>query len=451
VAESLEQKIQRVGNPALMLRNAPALRYPFPYQTEWTGWPNEQWAWKNTTVLFDQSHHMTDVYFKGPDVKRLLSDTGINSMANLGRNRAKQFVACNYDGRVIADAVLFGIEDDEYSLVGTPIAPNWVAYQAEAGGYDVEVRHDERSPSNPTGRRTYRYQLNGPRTQDIIEKASGGAFEHIRFFRMGEIEIAGTPLRALNHTMSGVPGEEYTGLELMGPVEHAQEVLDAILRAGEEFGLRRAGARSYPSTVYESGWIPLPTPAIYSGEAMRPYREYLSANSLEAILSIEGSFASDDIEDYYQLPWDLGYGSLLKFDHDFIGRDALHELADAPHKTKVWLRWNNDDVVRIMRDSLFGEGSRPKIIDLPNAIPSTIMFDTVLSDDRVIGLSTWGGYTVNLRQFCSLGMIDESEARDGAEVQLVWGQPDGGAGKPLMEPLHVQTTLRATVSTRPPL
>ena len=38
---------------------------------------------------------------------------------------------------------------------------------------------------------------------------------------------------------------------------------------------------------------------------------------------IAGSFVSDDIEDYYTNPWELGYGNHLKFDHDFIGRDAL--------------------------------------------------------------------------------------------------------------------------------
>ena len=38
---------------------------------------------------------------------------------------------------------------------------------------------------------------------------------------------------------------------------------------------------------------------------------------------------SDDIEDYYTNPWDLGYGSFVKFDHDFIGRDALEAIDPA--------------------------------------------------------------------------------------------------------------------------
>jgi vanillate/3-O-methylgallate O-demethylase len=449
--ESLEDKIRAAGGPVRMLRTLPAVHYPFWYPTEWTTWFNEQSAWRDSAVLFDQSHHMSDVHFTGPDVKRLLSDTGINSPATLGRNRAKQFVACGYDGRFIGDAILFGLEDDEYSLVGGPLAANWVAFQAQHGGYDVEVTRDDATLFNPTGRRrVWRYQLNGPRTQGIIEKAVGGPVEHIKFFRMGELQIAGTPVRVLNHTMSGVPGRDYTGLELWGPAEHGQRVLDTLLEAGVEFGLRRGGAISYLSSGHESGWIPVMVPAIYNQDEMKPYREYLPGFSAEGALPLEGSFVSDDIEDYYVYPWDLGYGSLLRFDHDFIGRSALEERADAPHRRKVWLHWNGEDVARVWCDSLFGTGDRPKIISIPNLNPATTYYDTVLKDDRPIGVSTWGGYTVNIRRVVTLAVIDEAEARDGADVEVVWGEPDGGAGRALSEPHHAQTSIRATINTRPP-
>jgi len=58
-----------------------------------------------------------------------------------------------------------------------------------------------------------------------------------------------------------------------------------------------------------------------------PYREWLSGNSWEANASLGGSYDSDDIQDYYQTPWDLGYGKVINFDHDFIGRAALEKLA----------------------------------------------------------------------------------------------------------------------------
>ena len=73
---SLQQLLDQAGNPARMLRSLPAMHYKMPFDPEYTTWRDEQRAWKETTVLFDQSHHMMDLYVKGPDVKRLFSDPG---------------------------------------------------------------------------------------------------------------------------------------------------------------------------------------------------------------------------------------------------------------------------------------------------------------------------------------------------------------------------------------
>ena len=48
-----------------------------------------------------------------------------------------------------------------------------------------------------------------------------------RFFNIGEFVIAGCTIKALNHTMSGVPGQEMTGLEMTGPSEQGPEVMAA--------------------------------------------------------------------------------------------------------------------------------------------------------------------------------------------------------------------------------
>jgi vanillate/3-O-methylgallate O-demethylase len=445
---TLEQAIQQAGGPARMLRSLPAAHYKMPFDPEYTTWRDEQRAWRETSVLFDQSHHMTDLYVKGPDVKRLFSDLGVNSFEKFGKDKAKQFLACNHDGQVISDAILFGFDDDEYVLVGTPAAPNWVQFHIETGDYDVTFVRDERSEANPKGRLTFRYQLNGPLTQKILEKAHGGALEHIKFFNMGRFEIAGTPVRALNHTMAGVPGREMTGLELVGPADAGPEVLAALLTAGEEFGLRQGGSISYVSTIYESGWIPAPLPAIYTDDLLAAYRSWLPVLGLEGFASIGGSFASENIEDYYSTPWDLGYARNIKFDHDFVGREALERRAQQPHRKKVWLRWNEADTARVFADGLYrAPGERPRSLELPITSFTHFQYDQVRRDDRMVGLANFSGYTVNIDGLCSLAMIDESEAVDGAELTLLWGQ-DPGSPKPGLDP-HVQTEIRTTVSTTP--
>ena len=49
---------------------------------------------------------------------------------------------------------------------------------------------------------------------------------------------------------------------------------------------------------------------------MKAYRQWLPAASYEGTGSIGGSFNSNDIEDYYMSPYELGYGPFVKFDHD---------------------------------------------------------------------------------------------------------------------------------------
>jgi glycine cleavage system aminomethyltransferase T len=158
--QSLEDLLQTVDSPVELLRNSQIGPYAFPVvKHEFTNWREEQRSWRESCALFDQSHHMTDLYIKGPDTIRLLSELGINTFKNFKHNKAKQFVACNYDGYVIGDAILFYLAPDEAVLVGRPPALNWTQFHAETGDYDVSVERDERSFDNKGQRKSYRYQV----------------------------------------------------------------------------------------------------------------------------------------------------------------------------------------------------------------------------------------------------------------------------------------------------
>jgi len=449
--ETLEQKIQEAGGDVVeMLRNAPIGTFAFPYRPEYSNWRDEQESWAKTAVLFDQSNHMTDVYFEGPDVKKFFAETAVNNFATFGRNKAKQFVGVNEDGHMVGDSILFGLEDDKYSLVGTGIAGNWAAYMASTSGFDIEVSFDLASIINDQPRTIFRFQIQGPVALKVVEKASAGALPDIKFFTMGDFSIGGVPVRALNHTMVGHPGLEHTGLEVIGPLEDGPAVWAALVEAGRDFGLQEGGGIAYPTTALETGWIPFPVPAIYTGASMKGYREHLSVATLEANYALAGSLVLPNIDDYYVTPYDLGYGRVVNFDHDFVGRDALLRIQDEPHAHKVWLYWNQEDCARVLADSLFkryGEG-RTKYMTQPFTEYALSENDVIHVGGRPVGRSTYCSYTVNIGSFASIAMIDEEYAANGTEVTLVWGEPDGGTSKPGVE-RHEQTEIRATVRTTP--
>jgi vanillate/3-O-methylgallate O-demethylase len=445
---NMQELLDASENIVQLLRNSQIGAYVYPVVPyEFSNWRREQRAWRESAVLFDQSHHMVNLFLRGPDAVKLISETGINSVANFPVNMAKQFVPTTPAGHVIGDGILFHLDEEEFVWVGRAPVSNWLTYRAESGGYNVEVEKDDRSPSHPYGkpvtRKYWRFQIQGPNAWQVIEKVNGGPVEQLKFFRMAQMNVGGRQVRTLRHGMAGEPG-----LELWGPYETYDETREAILAAGEEFGLEPCGARAYASNTLESGWIPSPLPAIYTGEDLRGYREWLPAAGYEATNALAGSFVSDDIEDYYLNPWELGYGPFVKFDHEFVGRDALEQIDAERQRKKVTLAWDGEDMATLFA-SLFDTDEDPyQFFDLPIANYGSSNFDSVLDDDgNVIGFSMFTGYSANEKRALSLATV-KAEVELGSEVHVVWGEPDGGTHKKTVEP-HRQFTVRAIVSPVP--
>ncbi len=130
------------GNTVEHLRNSQLGTYIYPVvPAEFSNWRREQKAWRETAVLYDQSHHMVNVFLKGPDAIKVIERTAINSVENFPVGRAKQYIPTASNGGVIGDGILFHDAEDSYIFVGRAPASNWLKYHAETGGFnDVDVR-----------------------------------------------------------------------------------------------------------------------------------------------------------------------------------------------------------------------------------------------------------------------------------------------------------------------
>jgi vanillate/3-O-methylgallate O-demethylase len=254
---------------------------------------------------------------------------------------------------------------------------------------------------------------------------------------MTQFSIAGRRVRALRHGMAGQPG-----FEIFGPWADGADVLAAVLEAGREYGIVRAGAKAYSTANLESGWIPTVVPAIF-GPELQAYREWLDVGALG---SLGGSMDAADISDYYVTPYDIGYGRTVRFDHDFLGRDGLERVADGPHRAKVTLVWSPDDVAAAVR-SLCEPGDPAKFIEWPKARYAFFQVDKVLRDGAAAGLSLDLGYIANERAFVSLATVDAAASEPGTEVTVLWGEEPNSA-KPGVE-RHRQVSIRATVAPAP--
>jgi vanillate/3-O-methylgallate O-demethylase len=440
--ESLAQAIARVGSPVELLRNQNWPAFTFPVAPEFTNWRDEQRAWNTSVALMDQSHHMTQLFLWGDDLIPMLEGISPNTFATFRPGVAKQLISVNKDGYLIGDGILFYIAEGEEGLVlvGHHMLIDWVRFnveKAQAAGTDVHMRLDPNSHMRQGPPTFYRYELQGPHADIVMEKIFGGPVPDVKFFHIADVTIAGRPVKALRHGMAGQPGFEF-----FGPWEDNELVLDAIMDAGAEHDIRRVGAKAYSSSPLESGWVPTPFPAIFDDD-FAEYREWLPADRAG---SIGGSLYSADIHDFYMTPHDLGLGRSVRFDHEFHGREALERHAASPRRHKVTLIWNSEDVAAVVRSQI-EPGTPGKYLDFPKARYGLYQMDEVLRDGERVGISTDAGYVAFDQLYMSLATLDLG-IPEGTEVEVVWGE-DPISAKDSVDAHHRQMRIRATVAPAP--
>jgi glycine cleavage system aminomethyltransferase T len=441
-AASLEQRLTDAGGPVKLLRSAPLGPYTFPViPPEYTNWRDEQRAWKEGVALLELSYHMAELHLRGPQALALLAHLGVNRFDPFAVKRAKQLVLAGHDGFLIGDVILFREEEEFFRLVGAPFASDWVQFHAETGDWQVEVERDDPLSIRSGDRDVYRVQLQGPLALQLMRDVTDNKLPEIGFFQVGEFKIAGRTVRALRHGMAGEPG-----FEIYGPWKEQPIIRAALDRAGEKYGMRKVGALAYATTAQESGWMPMPLPAIYHGAQMRAYRQWLTAFHLETVGSLGGSFLSHNIVDYYVDPVEVGYGPLIDFDRDFIGREALRSKFRNPTRKKVTLLWNKEDVADIQRTALFPTGVPTKYINTPYSMYATFESDAVLKGNGPAGVSQWSAYSSNARSFISLALVNIEHSEPGTELTMLWGEPD--SARATVEK-HEVREIRVTVAPAP--
>ncbi|MBR9762856.1 MAG: aminomethyl transferase family protein [Rhodobacteraceae bacterium] len=448
--QNLTSVISGAGNPVDLLRNSRSGIYVYPVVApEFSNWRSEQKAWRDTAVLFDQSHHMDELIVEGPDAEAFLAYVGINGFKNFDLNKAKHFVPVTPAGHVIGDMIIFREREDKFVLVGRAPTANWTKFQAAIGKWNVRLHHDPRSDSRPEGERVlrthYRFQIQGPDANKIFDEINGGPVPDIKFFNVDWINIGSRKVQALRHGMAGAPG-----LEIWGPYKDKDYILSTILEAAAKVGvdLRRVGSRAYSTNTLESGWIPSPLPGIYTGDGMmNEYRDWLGADAYEAVGSIGGSFVSSNIEDYYTNPFELGYGFYIGWKKDdFIGKDALTKLKDAPtNRKKVTFEWNPEDVLKVIASN-FEDGVPYKWIDFPQPNYASSSADMIMNGDKMVGMSMFNGYSYNERRVLSLGVVAQ-DVQIGDVLTLKWGEPD--ETQKTSTEKHRQADIRVRVADTP--
>ena len=181
---------------------------------------------------------------------------------------------------------------------------------------------------------------------------------------------------------------------------------------------------------------------------MADYRDWLAADSYESAGAIGGSFVSDNIEDYYVNPFELGYDFYIGWKKDdFIGKAALTAMKGSPkNRKKVTFEWNRDDVMKVIASN-FEPGVPFKWIDFPQPNYASSSADMIVNNaGKMVGMSMFNGYSYNERTMLSLGVVSQ-DVQENDILTLKWGEPET-TGKTSTEP-HRQTEIRVRVAATP--
>lgn len=407
---SLQDGIEKAGSAvALRWTDQPRPWSPPVIAPEYSGWRKEQAVWRDGVALMDLSYHMWDTFVSGPDATRMLAELTANNYESFAVNQAKQLVVVNESGYLVGDGILLRRGEEDFVITGRPTAQNWLTYHAQQGGYDVELSSDPDCSRDPDHIPPFfRYQIQGPLAQQLIESAFGGPLPETKFFHATNVTLAGRTFRALRHGMAGQPGYEFIG-------DHADQapVKEALMKAGEQFGLELVGSLAYPTAQAEGGWVPAPIPAIYEDTSdQKGYRSWLPLHTPDGMQPLNGSWYSPTIADYYVTPYELDYGRSVSFNHDFLGRDALRALKDSERRHKVTLVMDAADVAEALGPD--------------HGVVNTLAKQRVELGGALVGNTEYTAFNAPYGTMLSLALVAENASKPGTEVTVVWGNHPGG-------------------------
>jgi len=336
---------------------------------------HEYFAVRNSVGVFDTSP-LFKYRIHGPDAERFLTGVLARDIRTCAPGQAQYTVWCDDRGFVMEDGVVFRHSAEEFMFTAARPTLGWFADLAGR----LEVSFEDVSDDYGM------LAVQGPRSRAVLaslmpEAASLAYFEH------AQTKVAGA---SVTLSRTGYTGD--LGFELTVDSDHALDVLDAVIEAGQGHGIRPFGEEALMTLRIEAG-LPLIDVEWHNSRL---------------------AFTDDD----RVTPKELGMGWMLRGvrqgERRFVGSSAIRrELVD---QTSRWasvgivVDWADWD--RLHRDA----GLLPPKDEHPLSYES-LLYDAATGGSQV-GYTTSFAYSPVLQRHIGLARVRPDLAEAGSPVHL---------------------------------
>lgn len=368
---------------------------------EFTGWMDETRAISKSCYIGDWSW-LNKFRVKGKDAIACMEASTINGFKSFPVGKGRHIVSVTPDGKMIGDGIAFREAEDQFLLTGGQMIVPGAMIRNE--GFDVELQDVTADIFN--------FHIQGPNSGKVMQALCGEDVRDLGILYFRDVAICGQKVRLYRGGMSGE-----LGYEIFGDSAYGSAIWQAAVEAGKEFGLRQLGYRGFMlnhlQAFFPTIWVDFIPSVIPGAEAL------------------------------YRSPVDYGWGNLIDKTRDFPGKAILMDEIANPTRKSVTLEWNSEDCVSIYASLFETEGEPFRQMELPVNVASPAAGNPAAlpvfsRDDRMIGLLTNRGYSVQFRKYLSLALIDIDCAVPGTEVFVLYGNEG-----------ERQTRIRATVAGVP--
>lgn len=369
--------------------------HPFAFDR----WDVEEMAYYDGCSLHVGLNPFNVYKVHGKDYLKLLTCCTVNTFKTFPIGKARHVIFCDNGGKVLVDGICIRTGEEDY-LAFNLVDPNFL---------NMQMGNPFRFECENLRENYAILQLCGIHSLEVVEQVCHQDLHDLRFMYSCEAKIDGKAVRILRTGMAGT-----LAYEIHTTAEDAPYVYQKLLDMDKKYGVQEIGRICYVNQHCE-------------GSIFQLAEHYNIRFEMEGDKFILSGSLPRESELQYHSPYDCGWGNLVRFDHDFMGKEALLAESQRKHNTAVHLIWNKDDILKVQAAVMDPE-KRVDYMDMVGDYDfknncSTIHMDAVYDGDKLIGASSDRMLSAKTREMISICTIDEDYAVEGKEVEVLWGNP----------------------------